>query len=324
MIKNKLDFKLINIALISIICYFVFMSLDFWLNIINKIISVIIPLILSFALAYTIDPIVKYLNKFKIPKTFGIFIVLIIIIFIIILFVIMLFPFLKTQIISLFNYIIVFVKNMNIQNEYLNNIISDITTYLPSSIFKTIDLSIDLISKFILILISSIYFLLDMDKIKLKLKEKLSNNFYNYLKLIDIELKKYISGFLKIVFISFFEYTIFYYIIGHPNFLLLGILASISNFIPYFGGMIVQIISVITALVISNSFGLKVAIFSLLLGLFDTYILNTLVYGKTNELHPLIVITSVFIGGALFGFFGVILSLPITIILINTYKFFKK
>ena len=48
-----------------------------------------------------------------------------------------------------------------------------------------------------------------------------------------------------------------------------------------------------------------------------------MVYGKTNKVHPLVVITSVFAGGILFGIFGIIISLPLSILLIATIKFFK-
>jgi len=323
MIKNKLDFKLINIALIAIICYFIYQSSDLWLNIINKIISIILPLFLGFVLAYAIYPFINYLNKYKIPKIFGIFLVLLLILIILFGVIILLIPILKEQIISLIDYLIIFIQNVNIENKYLNQIIIEATTYIPTGIFKTINSSIDVLSTLIITLVISIYFILDMDKIKNLLKKHLNYKIFNYLKTIDIELQKYIKGFMKIVFISFFEYTFFYSIIGHPNAVLLGILASISNFIPYFGGIIVQIISVITGLVINPTLGIKVTIVSLILGLFDSYILNPIIYGKTNELHPLIVITSVFAGGILFGFIGIILAIPISIVIITSYKYFK-
>jgi len=323
MIKNKLDFKLINIALIAIICYFIYQSSDLWLNIINKIISIILPLFLGFVLAYAIYPFINYLNKYKIPKIFGIFLVLLLILIILFGVIILLIPILKEQIISLIDYLIIFIQNVNIENKYLNQIIIEATTYIPTGIFKTINSSIDVLSTLIITLVISIYFILDMDKIKNLLKKHLNYKIFNYLKTIDIELQKYIKGFMKIVFISFFEYTFFYSIIGHPNAVLLGILASISNFIPYFGGIIVQIISVITGLVINPTLGIKVTIVSLILGLFDSYILNPIIYGKTNELHPLIVITSVFAGGILFGFIGIILAIPISIVIIKIYKYFK-
>ena len=54
------------------------------------------------------------------------------------------------------------------------------------------------------------------------------------------------------------------------------------------------------------------------------YLINPLVYGKTNKLHPLIVIVSVFAGGILFKLFGIILALPLSIIIVSTIRYFKK
>lgn len=326
MIKGKFDFKLINIALLAIISYFVYSSLDLWLNILNKLLKIFLPIFLGFVLAYAINPILNYLEKKKIPKLIGIFIIVLVILFIITVTFILLIP-VYNQILDFLGSIIIFIQNINIDSSLLNilnNFIAEIGFYLSNSLLKIINASINLITNIVIILATSIYFLLDMNKIRNYLKKYLKNKsikLYNYFKIIDFEMKKYIEGFLKIVFISFFEYTCFYYLIGHPYALLLGILSSLSNFIPYFGGMIVQVLGVITSLVISPALGIKVTILTLLLGLFDSYVINPLVYGKTNQVHPIVIITSVFAGGILFGFIGIIISLPVSIIIINTIKF---
>jgi len=216
---------------------------------------------------------------------------------------------------------------MNIDSNILNiinNFITEIGIYLSNNIFKTINISINIITNIILVISSSIYFLIDMNKIRSYIKKYLKNKsikLYNYFKMIDLEIKKYIEGFLKIIFITFFEYSFVYYILGHPYFLLLGILSSLSNFIPCFGGIIIQVLGVITGLVISPQLGIKVALFVFLLSLLDSYLINPLVYGKSNQIHPIITIISVFAGGILFGILGILLSLPISIIIINTIKF---
>ena len=47
-------------------------------------------------------------------------------------------------------------------------------------------------------------------------------------------------------------------------------------------------------------------------------------YGKSNKVHPLITILAVFAGGILFGILGIVISLPVTIILITTIKFYAE
>lgn len=326
MIKGKLDFKLINIALFAVISYFVYQSLDLWMNILDKLIKIILPFFLGFVLAYSLNPILNYLTNKKIPKAIGIFIIMFTILFIIVTIFILLIP-VSNQIINFLQHIVIFVQNINVDINLLNTLnkyITELGLYLSNGLVKTINISINIITNIILVISSSIYFLVDMNKIRKYIKNCLKNKsirLYNYFKMIDLEMKNYIKGFLKIIFISFFEYSIIYYLIGHPYALLLGIFCSLSNFVPCFGGIIIQILGVITGLVISPQLGIKVAIFVFLLSLLDSYVINPLVYGKSNQLHPIITIISVFAGGILFGFIGILLSLPISIIIINSIKF---
>ena len=137
-------------------------------------------------------------------------------------------------------------------------------------------------------------------------------------------MKNYLSGFVKLMIISLFEYAIIYAIIGHPNALLLGFLAMISQLIPYFGGIITNIIAAITALVVSPMLLIKTVITFAILSIVDGNIISPLVYGKTNNVKPVVVILSISAGGILFGITGIIASFPIAIILIATYKFYKE
>ena len=123
--------------------------------------------------------------------------------------------------------------------------------------------------------------------------------------------------------ISVFEYTFAYTIIGHPNAILLGCLAMIANLIPYFGGIINNIVAAVTAFVISPTLFIRTIIVFVILSIVDGYVINPIVYGKTNKVHPLIVIMSVFAGGILFGIMGIVISLPLAIIIVSTIKFFK-
>ena len=152
---------------------------------------------------------------------------------------------------------------------------------------------------------------------------KKSMRAYRYFSILDQEMKSYLTGFVKIVVITLFEYTLTFYFIGHPNALLLGCLAAVASLIPYFGGMITNCIACITAFVTSPWLFFKTLIAFFILSNVDGYLINPMVYGKTNEVHPIVVIFSVFAGGILMGVTGIILSLPVAIIIQATIKFFK-
>ena len=197
--------------------------------------------------------------------------------------------------------------------------------YVSDGAINIIGVSLNYLTIIFIAFDASIYLLIDMDKIRYTVKKFLkrkSKKIYEYVVTLDNEMKNYLIGFSRIIFITFFEYTIVYSIIGHPNALVLGILAMIANLIPYFGGVITNTIAAITSFVISPALFWKTVVTFLILSTIDGYVINPYVYGKTNKVHPLVVILSVFAGGILFGTIGILLSLPLAIIIITTIQFF--
>ena len=338
MIKNRIDFKLINFVLIVLAVYLIYQTRDFWFGTISLLFNILLPFFIAFVIAYAFYPIVKKLTDRNIPKGFAMFLVVGSAIGIVVLIFALITPTIMSQLTSLFNGIISFLRELSsdynidfkdVQNTLsigFNNALEKIGTYISNGAISFIGVSIDYISKIFIILASFIYFLADMDKIREFIKEYLmrrSKKMYNYVALIDDEMRKYIVGFMKIVVISFFEYTIVYTLIGHPNALMLGTLAAIGNLIPYFGGIFTNIVAAITAFVISPALFIKTCIVFLVFSAVDGYIINPFVYGNSNQVHPLVVIISVFAGGALLGVLGIVISLPVAIIAIATFKYFK-
>ncbi len=338
MIKNKIDYKLINIALIVAIIYLLSKTSNVLFGIFSKIWDISLPFLIAFVIAYALYPLVKFLTDKHIPKIIAIIIVLCIVIGFLTIFGVIVVPLLFNQLGSLFNGIISFVNEMStnydldfgsLQNTLTNSfdsIISTVGNYLSTGAVNVISMSISVFSKVFIAFAASMYILADMETIRGNVKNyllKKSKKFYNYVSLLDTEMHNYLTGFVRIMIISLFEYTFAYVIIGHPNAILLGCLAMIANLIPYFGGIINNLVAAVTAFVISPALFIKTLIVFAVLSMVDGYIINPLVYGKTNEVHPLIVIMSVFVGGALFGIVGIIISLPLAIIIVSTFKYFK-
>lgn len=339
MIKSTLNYKLINTFLIVFMIYLVYQTKAFWFTFINIIFSIAVPFLIAFMISYALYPILCYLIKKGLSKRLSIFIILFTIISIILSIIIFVVPSIFSQIGDIFGNIIGFFKKINFDynlsfygiEENIDNIFNTILEKFSKNIsvgaVNMIGFSLSFITKVFIVFTAFIYFLIDMDKIRLSIKKFLkrkSKKIYRYVVILDIEMTKYLGGFLKIAIISFFEYFIIYLIIGHPNYFLLGTLASIGNLIPYFGGICVNIIAAITALSVSSKLFIKTIIIFVIFSMIDGYVINPYVFGKSNKLHPLIVILSVFSGGILFGNMGVIISLPLAIILISTYKYFKK
>ena len=337
MIKNKLDYKLINITLLVFSIFLMYQTKDLWIGGVSLVYKIFMPFLIAFALAYALYPAVQKLNT-KLPKSVSIMIVIAVLLAIVVMMVILVFPLLFDQMKSLFGGIVTFLKelstryNINFKDvqdtlsSNFNSIIETAGTYISGGAISVISFSLEYISKIFIIFTAFIYFLIDMDKIRGLVKNYFKNKsdkVYNYVKTLDNEMRSYLSGFIKIVFISFAEYTILYTLIGHPNALLLGSLAAFGNLIPYFGGIITNIIAAITAFVISPELFIKTCTIFMVCSGVDGNVINPLVYGKTNKLHPIVIIISVFAGGIIFGIMGIIISLPASILLIATLKYFK-
>lgn len=339
MIKNKLDYKLLNTAIIMVIIFLLYQTGNLWLGILGKLWDITLPFFLAFIIAYSLHPILKYLQSKKIPKWLALTILIVSLLLILVLMGVLIIPSIFKELPSLFNSIISFIKEIStkfkldsssIQNTLqtsFNDIISSMGKYVSNGAINIISVSLSLLTKFFIAFAASMYLLVDMDKIRAVTKKylrKTSKKMYGYILMLDKEMKQYLNGFMRIVIIAFFEYTIAYTIIGHPSALLLGVLAMVANLIPYFGGIVTNTIAAITAFVISPALFIKTVITFMILSTIDGYVINPYVYGKTNKVHPLVVILSVFAGGILFGTLGILLALPLAIIIIATIKYFDK
>ncbi len=339
MLKNKINYKLVNFALISLVIFFIYKTGSLWIGIINKVGSITYPFLIAFALAYAVYPFLNWMVEKKVPKGLGVGIIVFIVLLILGIVIYLVTTVMITQVSGLFSSIISFLNSLSKTNFDFNfvglesslsttfhNIISSMGTYVSNGAINLVNTSIGFLSKIFIIFAAFIYFLIDMDKIREEVKfflKKRSKKVFNYVRTLDLEMKKYLSGLVQIIMITFVEYTLVYTLIGHPNAILLGFLAATANLIPYFGGMAVNVIAAITAATVSPALLIRTIIAFVLLSSVDSYVINPTVYGKTNSIHPLITIIALFAGGIIFGIMGVFISFPLAILVVTTYKFFK-
>ena len=186
--------------------------------------------------------------------------------------------------------------------------------------------SVDILTLVIICFIVAVYLLADMDKIRKKVKiflKRKNKKTFKYVERLDHEVSQYFVGLEKFIIIQFFEYTIIFFLIGHPYYLLLGILSAVTTVIPYFGGIFTNIIAAVTAFFVSRKLFILTLIVAFVCPNIDGYIISPRVYGKTNNVPGLLTIFAVFAGGKLAGIFGIIVALPVTIILLATYRFYE-
>lgn len=337
--NNKINYKLLNILLVILIICLLYWISGLWIGIFEKIIAIIFPFLLAFAVAYALYPFSKKIINLGIPKWLSIGIIYFILIGAVILIGILVVPMFYDQVVLFLSNISAVITDISSKyeidlgviqtsfSEISKDLLKDIGSHISDGAITIVNTSISVITNLIIVVIVSVYFLYDMEDIRKNIKKKLKskkNRSYNYIKRLDCEVNNYFSGLLKNILIQFFEYTIVFFLIGHPNYLILGILAAITTIIPYFGGLIINILALVIASVVSTKLFVLTLIVCIVCPNIDGYIIGPKVYGKTNKLHPLVNIFAVFAGGILGGFWGIVVSLPIAIIIIATYKFFKE
>lgn len=96
----------------------------------------------------------------------------------------------------------------------------------------------------------------------------------------------------------------------------LGIFIGAMDMIPYFGSIISSVIASVITLLTGGLFkGCLTAVSLLILQQLDGNLLAPKIMGDTLEIRPLWIVFAVTVGGTLFGFMGMLLSVPVLAIL---------
>lgn len=91
-----------------------------------------------------------------------------------------------------------------------------------------------------------------------------------------------------------------------------------AAFIPLVGAVVAGAIAVLVALVTAGfTSALIVLAVAIIVQQFDNDLLAPFVFGKTLELHPVIILLSVTAGATLFGLAGAFLAVPVTAVIVN-------
>jgi len=339
MSKNRLNYKLINITALMLLLYIGFSNINLWLGLISKILSVLGPFIVGFIFAYALNPLVRYLESKNVRKSLAVTAIVIALVVIVGGLIAITLPMIYEQASLFAKFIIEVIENignkfdLNLGSfeikiaDYLNNAVKDIGTIASSTTIGIISKSINFMGKFIVGFVGFIYFLADMDKMRKSFKGillSISVKTYKYFKCLDEEIGNYIKGLGIFMIIQLFEYSFLFLIVGHPNWLILGILACLTTVIPYFGGLATNLLAIVTASLISPKLVIATVIICLIFPQLDGYVISPKVYGKTNNVNPLITIMVVSVGGSLLGMIGIIAALPVYLLIRTTYQFYKK
>ena len=336
---NKLNYKIINLTFLLGLLYIAVTNIGVWWGVFLKIVSVMAPFIIGFGFAYAFTPFINLLKRKGISKNLAVTITVLGLVLLVGGIIAIVLPLFYDQLSLLIKMVREVIDNVGTKfnlnlgsfeikiTDYLNDALKDIGGVISSTTIDVLSKSIGFAGKFIVGFVGFIYFLADMDKIRHWFKELLlsiDKKAYKYFKCLDVEISNYLKGLGIFMLIQLFEYGFLFFIIGHPNWLILGVLACLTTVIPYFGGLITNILAIIMASVVSVPLVIATIIICLIFPQVDGYFISPKVYGRTNDINPLITIMVVSVGGTLAGMGGIVVALPCYLFVRTTYKFFEK
>lgn len=135
----------------------------------------------------------------------------------------------------------------------------------------------------------------------------------------DLVLGSFLRGQMSVVFALAAMYATGLSLAGLKFGMLIGIVAGLVSFVPYLGPVVGIGGGLISAIVTGGDIWVNVA---LVLAVFmvgqvvESFFLTPKLVGESIGLHPVAVVFAVLAGGQLFGFFGVLLALPVAAVIL--------
>ncbi|MFC2088054.1 AI-2E family transporter [Calditrichota bacterium] len=299
--------------------------------------NIVTIIIISALIAYILDPIASSLEAKGFGRATAAIIVFIVFIGGIILLGWMIFPTLfkelmtmqnnltpdatdgfLTQIENFFHEQITFIniKELNLRAE-INDFIANLT---KQSLSFAADL-VSVISAAVIIPFVTFFLLKDGRDMKKLLISYIPNRYFemslNIIHKMDLQLGGYLRGQFIEAFVVGSLAILALWILGIKYFIIIGVFAGFANFIPYIGPVAGAVPAILVAVGggADSTLIIYIILAFAIIQLIDNVVMQPLVLSKSVNLHPLIIVLAVLVGGNFFGILGMFLAVPVAGIL---------
>jgi len=218
-----------------------------------------------------------------------------------------------------------------VNSNFIGNIDS-IFANLTNSVFSTLSLLFNIIIGFIV----AVYLLFMRKKLAKQgkmviysiFKEKTAESIMDEVEFIDNVFSGFINGkILDAVVIAIICYfMLLLYSLANPGVevisaVMIAVIVGIFNIIPFFGWYVAWIIGVLLCLIVNPGEALYFLIFNFILQQIDGNIIGPKILGNSTGISGFWVLFAILLFGHIWGFFGMLIGVPIFAIL---YHFIKK
>lgn len=317
------------------------------------IMGILSPFFLGFIIAYIFNQPMSYLEKkFKLKRGTSITIIYLILVIIIVAIWLFLVPNITSSIQELTSYIPkgieqieglvssissqfdININNPNVKeqiNEFINKVLvpfsATTATFLGDMIINVMSSIVSYTVNIFLGIVISIYLLLSkeqgIESVSI-ITRKLFGKYYNHMKEFINVLDKNIGVYIVAKAIDSTIYAVvciaILTIIGSEYALLLGIVAGITNMIPFFGPIIGTVVIVVINLFFSFDKAILVLIVMIVVQQLESAVLEPYFVGKQVGVPPIFTILAVTLAGKYTGFIGILLSVPVTGVILMYIK----
>ncbi len=183
------------------------------------------------------------------------------------------------------------------------------------------------VANLVLIPVVSFYMLRDWDIMVARLHELVPRRYETVVARLarssDEVLGAFLRGQMTVMLALGIIYSVGLSIVGLELAVLIGMLAGLVSFVPYLGFIVGIIAASLAALMQFQELMplLYVAIVFSVGQMIEGMVLTPLLVGEKIGLHPVAVIFAVLAGGQLFGFFGILLALPVAAVVMVLLRY---
>lgn len=334
--------KLIFILLLVVTIYVAILLLPFVLVVLKFICKLLIPFIIAFALAFILQPVVRFFQNKGLNRVLAVVLVLVSFVIIVALIV----QFTLPHFVKDIKLLIVRIPEISDEVKEILDDFSKRFDYLPSNyqpnfnninnffnryIIKLgnfpkifLDKIVSYLSIMILIPLILIYFLIDYEKILCSIRNFLIRHnkirFKNYLADLNKIMGSYFRGIFIVMLIVTIAFSIAFSLINLEFAIFFAIILGITNIIPYLGAYIGGAFPFLFALLESPKKALLVLIICFIIQTLESDVLTPYIHSKNIKIHPLIVILTLLVFASLMGIIGMMIAVPVLSIIKITLK----
>lgn len=315
---------------------------------------ILMPFVISALLAYLGDPLVKRLEGYRWPRTYGVLLVFTLLFLMLTGAMVLLLPHLERQIDMLLAKLPEYIQwleavvlpwvnaklPMETDPDQVGLLRQAVTEHwskaggllatLVSSVSQSGMMLLGWLASLVLIPVITFYLLRDWDKLMAAIADLLPGRIrqtsIDLAQEVDQVLGGFLRGQLSVMLILGLIYGLGLWLAGLELALLVGLIAGLVSFVPYLG-LIVGLLMAVVASVLQYQ-GMDILHWILLVfvigQILESVFLTPKLVGDRIGLHPVAVIFAVMAAAQIYGFFGVLLALPVAAVVMVLVRYSLK